>query len=168
MLKKITSVPLTAPKNPTNQLGTHLFHYWQDIHMGLKILNIPGGERRISSNTRTLWHSPIGRCLGSQPMCRRAPWAKKNTFQHPKLGRRKSWRSRAWFWPMGKNKAPIFFCLIFEGSTRFRHPHGRTLSVAPSFQWYPQCGLSITANMEWSGQGKQLPTSSKINLQRIC
>ncbi len=79
--EKNTSVLLTAPKNPTHQLGTYFCtNYWPYIFLGLHIFNIPVGERRISSNTRTLWHSPPGRCLGSQPMCRRAPWAKKNIF----------------------------------------------------------------------------------------
>jgi len=64
----------------------------------------------------------------------RALGEKKNNFQHPKLGRERAEDQEPDFGPWVKIQHQFFWGLIFEGSTRFRHPRGRTLSVAPSFQ----------------------------------
>ncbi len=67
---------------------------------------------------------------------------------------------------MGKKKTPSFL-LIVEGSTRFRHPRGRTLSVAPSFQWYPQCGRSITGTWNDLVKVNSYQYQASINMRNI-
>ena len=67
---------------------------------------------------------------------------------------------------MSKKKTPSFL-LIVEGSTRFRHPRGRTLSVAPSFQWYPQCGRSITGTWNDLVKVNSYQYQASINMRNI-
>ena len=60
----------------------------------------------------------------------RALGEKKKTCSTPETWQRKSWRLRAWFWPMSKNKAPIFV-----GGWFLRAPLVFGIHVVGHFPW---------------------------------